>query len=127
VQPVRVELTDIGAFNDSGRLVVQVGGKTVLDLENHFLHEGIPQRHLQAVVKSFGGTTEVVTTNSGWETTKVVTTNGAEGEITNTLGETTEVITTNGAEGVTKNTGGERQGDRIRSACWRARYRSKAG
>lgn len=46
-----VELTDIGAFDDSKRLVVQYAGKKVLDLENQFLHEGIPQRHLQAVIE----------------------------------------------------------------------------
>jgi phosphoribosylformylglycinamidine synthase len=45
-----VEWTDIGVFNDSGRLVVQYGGRTVLDLDNHFLHEGIPQRQLQAIL-----------------------------------------------------------------------------
>ena len=46
-----VELTDIGAFNASGRLVVQYAGEVVLDLQNQFLHEGIPQRHLQAVIE----------------------------------------------------------------------------
>ena len=45
-----VELTDIGEFTDTGRLVVRYGEKTVLDLDNHFLHEGIPQRHLNAVI-----------------------------------------------------------------------------
>ncbi len=43
-----VELTDIGEFNQSGRLVVQYTGRTVLDLDNHFLHHGIPQRRLPA-------------------------------------------------------------------------------
>ncbi len=43
-----VELTDIGAFTDSGRVVVRYAGRTVLDLENAFLHEGIPQRRLRA-------------------------------------------------------------------------------
>ena len=45
-----VELTDIGEFTDTGRLVVRYGDKTVLDLDNHFLHEGIPQRYLEAVL-----------------------------------------------------------------------------
>lgn len=45
-----MELTDIGAFNTSGRLVVRDGDKVVLTLDNHFLHEGIPQRHLPASV-----------------------------------------------------------------------------
>jgi hypothetical protein len=39
-----VELTDIGAFTGSGRLVVRYAGAVVLDLANHFLHDGIPQR-----------------------------------------------------------------------------------
>lgn len=45
-----VELTDIGAFNDSGRIVVKYDGRVVLDLQNEFLHHGIPQRELSAVV-----------------------------------------------------------------------------
>ncbi len=45
-----VELTDIGAFDDSGRLRVAYGAKTVLDLSNAFLHDGIPQRRLTALV-----------------------------------------------------------------------------
>jgi phosphoribosylformylglycinamidine synthase len=44
-----VEMTDIGEFTGSGRLVVLYGEKKVLDLDNHFLHEGIPQRRLNAV------------------------------------------------------------------------------
>lgn len=44
-----VELTDIGAFTDTGRLVVRYRAKPVLDLANGFLHEGIPQRELSAV------------------------------------------------------------------------------
>lgn len=43
-----VELTDMGAFNTSGRLVVRYNGQVVLDLANNFLHEGIPQRQLRA-------------------------------------------------------------------------------
>ncbi len=43
-----VELTDIGRFNASGRLIVRHAGRTVLDLDNHFLHESIPQRSLTA-------------------------------------------------------------------------------
>jgi phosphoribosylformylglycinamidine synthase II len=45
-----VELTDIGAFNGSGQLVVKYDGRVVLDLANAFLHEGIPQRELKAVI-----------------------------------------------------------------------------
>ena len=44
------ELTDIGAFTGNGRLVVRHDGNAVLDLDNEFLHEGIPQRQLQAVI-----------------------------------------------------------------------------
>jgi phosphoribosylformylglycinamidine synthase subunit PurSL len=45
-----VELTDIGEFTGSGRLVVHYGERVVLDLENEFLHNGIPQRQLKAVI-----------------------------------------------------------------------------
>jgi phosphoribosylformylglycinamidine synthase subunit PurSL len=45
-----VELTDIGEFTATGRLLIRYGEKTVLDLDNHFLHEGIPQRHLNALL-----------------------------------------------------------------------------
>jgi len=43
-----VQLTDIGAFNNTGRLVVHNGEHVVLNLANDFLHEGIPQRKLKA-------------------------------------------------------------------------------
>lgn len=43
------ELTDIGEFTGSGRLVVRYDNKVVLDLANEFLHEGIPQRQLIAI------------------------------------------------------------------------------
>ena len=43
-----VEMTDIGIFNNSGTLIVRYQGKEVLNLENEFLHEGIPQRKLSA-------------------------------------------------------------------------------
>jgi len=46
-----VELTDIGEFTGTGRLVVRYGEKVVLDLENDFLHHGIPQRCLKAIVQ----------------------------------------------------------------------------
>ncbi|MGB8984264.1 MAG: phosphoribosylformylglycinamidine synthase subunit PurL [Anaerolineales bacterium] len=48
------ELTDIGEFTGSGRLLVRYENKIVLDLENEFLHEGIPQRHLKAIVRNDG-------------------------------------------------------------------------
>lgn len=46
-----VEMTDIGTFNFSGRLVVKYEDQVVLDLENHFLHEGLPQRKLDAQIR----------------------------------------------------------------------------
>ena len=45
-----VELTDIGFFTQTGRLVINFGEHKVLDLDNQFLHEGIPQRKLSAVL-----------------------------------------------------------------------------
>jgi len=44
------ELTDVGAFDGSGRLIVRYGTQGVLDLNNKFLHEGLPQRRLKAVI-----------------------------------------------------------------------------
>jgi phosphoribosylformylglycinamidine synthase len=44
------ELTDIGHFTGAGQLIVRYGAKTVLDLDNEFLHHGIPQRRLHATI-----------------------------------------------------------------------------
>jgi phosphoribosylformylglycinamidine synthase subunit PurSL len=44
------ELTDIGAFTGNGRLVVRYDGNIVVNLINEFLHEGIPQRQLGAIL-----------------------------------------------------------------------------
>lgn len=46
-----VELTDIGEFNFSGRLRVFHGENLVLDLDNDFLHHGIPQRKYTAEIR----------------------------------------------------------------------------
>jgi phosphoribosylformylglycinamidine synthase subunit PurSL len=46
------ELTDIGMFTGSGRLVVRYNDRVVLDLENEFLHKGIPQRQLKAIIET---------------------------------------------------------------------------
>ncbi len=46
-----VELTDIGEFTGSGRLVVRYGEKVVLNLDNEFLYRGLPQRRLRAVIR----------------------------------------------------------------------------
>lgn len=42
------ELTDLGQITDSGRLVVRHDGQPVLELDNNFLHHGLPQRKLTA-------------------------------------------------------------------------------
>ncbi|MBI1795009.1 MAG: phosphoribosylformylglycinamidine synthase subunit PurL [Chloroflexi bacterium] len=45
------QLTDVGEFTGTHRLVVRYAGKVVVDLENDFLHDGIPQRQLKAVIR----------------------------------------------------------------------------
>lgn len=57
------ELTDIGVFTGNGKLIVRYGGKPVLELENEFLHEGIPQRQLRAVISDQSPVTEKLTTD----------------------------------------------------------------
>lgn len=52
-----VELTDIGAFTATDRLVVRYGSNIVLNLDNKFLHEGIPQRKLRAVLPAHADAT----------------------------------------------------------------------
>jgi len=44
------ELTDIGEFTGNGRLVVRYNQSVVVDMDNEFLHEGIPQRQLKAII-----------------------------------------------------------------------------
>lgn len=46
-----IEMTDIGAFKQSGRTRVFYGKKLVLDLDNQFLHNGLPQRHYSAQIR----------------------------------------------------------------------------
>jgi phosphoribosylformylglycinamidine synthase II len=79
-----VHLTDIGEFTGSGRLVVRYDGKPVLDLENHFLHEGIPQRQLKAKINhgEHGAHREEKEYNRGEEEIK---TNHADTESTERL------------------------------------------
>ncbi|MBI5031697.1 MAG: phosphoribosylformylglycinamidine synthase subunit PurL [Chloroflexi bacterium] len=43
-----VELTDIGAFTDTGHLIVRFNERIVVDLANEFLHDGMPRRQLTA-------------------------------------------------------------------------------
>jgi phosphoribosylformylglycinamidine synthase len=57
------ELTDIGVFTGDGKLIVRYGGKSVLELENEFLHEGIPQRQLKAVISNQSSVTDGLITD----------------------------------------------------------------
>ncbi len=45
-----VELTNIGQFTDTGRLKVRYQDRIALDLDNTFLHDGIPQRQMTAII-----------------------------------------------------------------------------
>lgn len=45
---LEVEATDIGAFDDSGRLHVTFGQTTLAHLDLHFLHHGVPPKHMVA-------------------------------------------------------------------------------
>jgi phosphoribosylformylglycinamidine synthase II len=45
------ELTDIGAFTGDEHLIVRYDGNLVVDMDNEFLHEGIPQRQLKAIIE----------------------------------------------------------------------------
>lgn len=44
------ELTDIGEFTGKNRLMIRYGKKSVVNMDNEFLHDGIPQRQLRAVI-----------------------------------------------------------------------------
>ncbi len=59
-----VELTDIGMFTDAGRLIVRNDDRVVLDLDNHFLHDGIPQRTLVAQLSNQSSTHHAARTTS---------------------------------------------------------------
>lgn len=43
-----VEATVIGTFTDSGHCVVQYSGKTIMDIDMEFLHNGLPQRPMKS-------------------------------------------------------------------------------
>jgi phosphoribosylformylglycinamidine synthase len=45
-----VEATIIGKFTDSGKCVVRSGGKTVMDIDMEFLHDGRPEKELYTAV-----------------------------------------------------------------------------
>jgi phosphoribosylformylglycinamidine synthase len=42
-----VEATVIGKFTDSGKCIVKVDGKTIMDIDLEFLHEGLPKKVLK--------------------------------------------------------------------------------
>ncbi len=44
------ELTDIGEFTGKDRLVVRYAETVVVNMDNEFLHDGIPQRQLNAII-----------------------------------------------------------------------------
>jgi len=44
------ELTDIGEFTGTGRLVVRYGETVVVNMDNEFLFDCIPQRQLKAII-----------------------------------------------------------------------------
>ncbi len=44
-----VEMTDLGRFTGTQRLVVRHGSTAVVDLPMAFLHDGLPRRHMSAV------------------------------------------------------------------------------
>jgi len=46
------ELTDIGFFTGDHRLIVRYDNSVVADLDNEFLHNGLPQRQLKAVIET---------------------------------------------------------------------------
>lgn len=58
------ELTDIGEFDGSSRLVVRFDRNVVLDLDNEFLHKSVPQRQMKAVInKSSAGRSDAQLSN----------------------------------------------------------------
>ena len=67
------ELTDIGTFTGHGRLVVRYEKTAVVNMDNEFLHEGIPQRQLRAVITE--QSSEIVNRNSSVVTIKETLTN----------------------------------------------------
>ena len=44
------DLTDIGTFTGDDRLIVRYDGNVVVNIANQFLHDGIPQRQLRAII-----------------------------------------------------------------------------
>jgi phosphoribosylformylglycinamidine synthase len=54
------ELTDIGIITGDGRLVVRYDGNIVVNMDNQFLHDGIPQRQLGATINNILPEAEIV-------------------------------------------------------------------
>jgi phosphoribosylformylglycinamidine synthase II len=52
-QIYEVELSDIGEFTRSGRLEVYYNDQTVVDLDEDFLHNGLPRLELEAAIADF--------------------------------------------------------------------------
>jgi len=50
-----VEATVVGRFTDTGRLLADFRGTGVMDLDLHFLHEGLPRRTRRAVRRARAG------------------------------------------------------------------------
>jgi phosphoribosylformylglycinamidine synthase len=46
-----IELSDIGCFEETGCLMVTYRGDNIVELENQFLHHGIPEKKLFAVIE----------------------------------------------------------------------------
>jgi phosphoribosylformylglycinamidine (FGAM) synthase-like enzyme len=46
------DLTDIGVFTGDGRLIVRYDRNIVVNISHEFLHEGIPQRELKAIIET---------------------------------------------------------------------------
>ncbi len=44
-----VEATVVGKFNNSGRCIVKMHDKTIMDIDLEFLHEGLPKKHLNTL------------------------------------------------------------------------------
>ncbi len=48
-----VEATAIGEFTSSPKIIVQYGGKKIMDMEMEFLHNGLPKHHLKTEPNKF--------------------------------------------------------------------------
>ena len=67
------EATVIGKFTDSGRCVVRLNGKTIVDMDLDFLHDGLPQLHLHSEYKEPKNEEPAIKNIAGGELTRVMT------------------------------------------------------